>query len=186
MITEFDVYENDASTARSIMREKVRDYFQGMPDAITSTNNPALFNRFTNLTQSTLEGYWKSGKNLTSCNAMVGRYAAEILKGKKNVEYFNAFNIKFTCKMMGVPEAWTPKSADPSVKPGFGDVVRWNKFHVGVSLGFANGNWNTVEGGAGQVSAGFCAVKKKARFYDPSEIMGWANMALLFEKLKAG
>ena len=171
------------SSSRQIVRQKVDDWLRRFPQLskpaaqYTSTGNPREFASLTGLSQKTLEDFWSRGKRLTSCNAFVGMYSQTLLK-----RYLGRFDLKEALGRMNLPEAWIEQADDLSARPGYGDIVRWHKLHVGVSLDFENGKWHSIEGGQGVVGK-HGSVKRKVSDYDPSKIMGWVDLAVLYEGL---
>jgi len=176
---------------RMIIEEKVKAWLKGFPGFVTSNGkNAALFTKLTGITQAGLETNWagkdkvrgtKDDGRLTSCNSFAGGYSISIL-GSKLKFSLAAFDLKKSVETMGMPEAWVSLADDVSAVPGYGDLVRWKRLHMGVSLGFDGGKWQTIEGGKGGPSSGFDAVQLCEYDQFPvGEILGWVNFAAIYD-----
>lgn len=166
---------------RMLIRQKVDAWLKTIPDTITSIHHPKLFAELTGLTQSTLESNWDKGGRLTSCNSFAGQYSMHAIPAEKLKTMLAMFDLEGAVKKMGIPEAWKRQEDDLSARPGYGDIVRWKRLHVGVSLGFEGGKWHTLEGGQGGPSTGFDAIKRRTRTYNPGEILGWVDLVVIWD-----
>lgn len=175
---------------RMIIKQKVLNWLSNIPDYVSSTANAKQFQNLTGLSQAALLKNWagkdgvrgtKDDGRLTSCNGFAGHYSLAILGAKLKAGLFMFPIMEFLVKA-GMPEAWKSQTDDPSARPGFGDLVRWNRLHVGVSLGFEGGKWHTIEGGKGGPSSNFDAVARVTYDqYPQSEIKGWADFAAIYD-----
>jgi hypothetical protein len=176
---------------RMIIEEKVKNWVRTIPTVVTSHGkNKALFTKLTGITQAGLEKNWagkdevrgtKDDGRLTSCNSFAGGYSIAILGS--NLKFsLAAFDLKKAVEKMGFPHAWKNQADDLSARPGFGDLVRWKRLHVGVSLGFEGMKWRTIEGGKGGPSTGYDQVVRWSYDqYPVVEILGWVDFAAIYD-----
>jgi hypothetical protein len=176
---------------RMIIEDKVKQWLKGIPAVVTSNGAESkLFTKLTGITQAGLEKNW-AGKDekrgtaddgrLTSCNSFAGGYSIAILGSKLKVS-LAAFDLKKLVEKMGMPEAWKNQADDLSARPGYGDLVRWKRLHVGVSLGFEGTKWHTIEGGKGGPKSGFDQVVRWSYDQYPlGEILGWVDFAAIYD-----
>jgi hypothetical protein len=133
----------------------------------------AKFVKLTGTTQATLEANWKTGGIMTTCNAFVGWFGREL--GSKN--YLGRFDLETMVKKWGKEQAWVP--ATSGAQPKYGDIFKAKKFHVGISLDFEGGLWNTAESGQGGSKIGYDILKRKRTPWDPALMQGWVDIELL-------
>jgi hypothetical protein len=133
----------------------------------------AKFLKMTGTSQATLEANWKTGGIMTTCNAFVGWFGREL--GSKN--YLGRFDLEAMVKKWGKEHAWIPASS--GAQPKYGDVFKAKKFHVGISLDFEGGLWNTAESGQGGSKIGYDIIKRKRATWDPTLLQGWVDIELL-------
>jgi len=91
------------------------------------------------------------------------------------------FDLERATKMCRIPGAWVKQKDNLLARPDYGDIVRWNKFHVGVSLGFVGRTWHTIEGGQGGPIQNHDIIKFKKGQYNPGAILGWVNLATIYD-----
>lgn len=185
------------------IRERARVYlaqvvpFPGEVRSIGMT--AALFTKLSAITQSMLKVSWgleaRPGTDppvfradpppgLTSCNSFVALYAGGIGIAQKN-RSLGQFHLDKKLEAWGKSHAWITPA--PGVRPKFGDIFEIaDRLHQGVSLDFADGLWNTAEGGQGGKSTGFDIIKRK-RATQESDIVknekgetlrGWVDIEL--------
>jgi hypothetical protein len=115
----------------------------------------------------------------TTCNAFVGKLGNAI----GSPIYLGQFDIDRKLKAADLGDAWIPASSGR--KPGYGDVFRPLKFHMGVSLDFAGDLWNTAESGQGgpgvDYTKGFDIVKRKQQPWIPGSLQGWVDIEILMK-----
>lgn len=146
---------------------KVLQELPPYPEEITS-NGPKrnIFTKMTDgLTHEKLLDAWNRGKKLTSCNAFTGWFARSM--GSK--KYLGRFDLDTLAK-----SAWIPATSGRT--PKYGDILRFQAFHVGIALDFVNGALNTAEGGQGGPLRRFDAIGRKKRNWDPTKFMGWVDL----------
>jgi hypothetical protein len=174
---------------RMIIRGKVDGYLREIPeDELVSSNHAdpgkrRAFLRYTGLDQATLESWWARGKNLTSCNGFAGIYANAVVPAPKpgRTRNFGMFDLARACQLYGAPEAWIKQRDRPSARPRYGDIVKWNRLHVSVSLDMRGAQWHVAEGGQGGSRSGYDAVRRHWRTYQLAEIEGWVSLVTLFD-----
>ncbi len=161
------------------VRARAKAYLDAVPplgQQITSTGATAgLFTKLTGTTHATLAQNWAGGGIRTTCNDFVGTFARAM--GTK--EYLGRFDLATYLPKIGKGHAWVP--AKSGARPGYGDLVRFASFHMGVSLDFDGGTWNTVESGQGGPKAGCDIIKRKQREYDAGKIEGWVDLAVYLD-----
>lgn len=175
------------------VRAKAREFLDQLPPNVNVTSNgqtAALFTKLTGSTHDSLTKTWakeevakaerraqgKSTEGLpttTTCNGLAVQLGQHI----KAPLALGQFDIDKKLKAAGFQEAWIP--ANSGKRPGYGDVFRPVKFHMGVSLDFEGDMWNTAESGQGGPTAGFDMVKRKKTLWDPSTLIGWVDIEIL-------
>jgi hypothetical protein len=159
------------------IRERARQILSEVPPLGQQINSvgptAAKFLKMTGTSQATLEANWKTGGIMTTCNAFVGWFGREL--GSKN--YLGRFDIETMLKKWGKEHAWVP--ATSGAQPKYGDIFRPKKFHMGISLDFTGGMWNTAESGQGGSKTGYDIIKRKQASWDPSLLQGWVDIELL-------
>ncbi|WP_342363048.1 hypothetical protein [Terrarubrum flagellatum] len=167
---------------------------QGRGDVASNGQRADLFFILTGVTHQSLQNTWKTedvakaerrkeGKSTaglpttTTCNAFVGKLGGAI----GSPISLGQFDIEKKLKNAGLGEAWIP--ADSGKRPGYGDVFRPIKFHMGVSLDFSGDMWNTAESGQGgpgvDYTKGFDVVKRKQTLWNPASLQGWVDIEIL-------
>src|SRR5262245_41988494 len=135
----------------------------------------AQFTKMTGVTQATLAANWATGGIMTTCNAFTGWFSKAV--GCK--EYLRRFDLDTYLPKSGKGYAWV--KSDGTNRPGYGDIVRFKSFHVGVSLDFEGDTWNTAESGQGGPKMGYDVLKRKQKSpYDGSKVLGWVDLDLYF------
>lgn len=181
------------------VRQKAKEFLDQLPPNVDVTSNgstAALFTKLTGVSHDTLQTTWKQedvakakrraeGKSTaglpttTTCNAFAGKLGAHI----GSPISLGQFDIEQKLKRAGLGEAWIPASSGK--RPGYGDVFRPLKFHMGVSLDFAGDQWNTAESGQGgpgpDYTKGRDIVKRKQQPWDPASLQGWVDIAILMK-----
>ena len=179
------------------VRQKAKEFLDQLPPNVNVTSNgdtAALFTKLTGSSHDSLQTTWKledvakaerrkkgeSTKGLpttTTCNAFVGKLSGFI----GSPIYLGQFDIEKKLKAEGLGDAWIP--ANSGKRPGYGDVFRPKKFHMGVSLDFVGDMWNTAEAGQGgpgeDYTKGFDIVKRKQQPWDPASLEGWVDIEIL-------
>ncbi|QQS53616.1 MAG: hypothetical protein IPM89_12160 [Candidatus Competibacteraceae bacterium] len=181
------------------VRKKAENFLKQVPksDVTSNGSTAALFTKLTGSSHETLQATWKiedvakkkrrdAGNNnmaglptTTTCNAFVGQLGVAI----GSPIFLGQFDIEQKLKKAGLGEAWIP--AKSGKRPGYGDVFRPVRFHMGVSLDFSGDLWNTVEsgqGGPGQdFTKGFDIVRRKQQPWDPASLQGWVDIEILMK-----
>jgi hypothetical protein len=159
------------------IRERAKQILSEVPplgQQINSVGPTAnKFVKMTGTSQATLEANWKTGGIMTTCNAFVGWFGREL--GSKN--YLGRFDLEAMVKKWGKPHSWIPASS--GAQPKYGDIFRSKKFHVGISLDFEGGMWNTAESGQGGSKIGYDIIKRKQTAWDANSLQGWVDIELL-------
>lgn len=180
------------------VRKKAEDFLKQVPlygDVTSNGSTAALFTKLTGSSHATLQATWKqedvakkarrdAGNNnmaglptTTTCNAFVGQLSNAI----GSPIYLGQFDIEQKLKKAGFGDAWIP--ANSGKRPGYGDVFRPLRFHMGVSLDFIGDLWNTVEsgqGGPGQdYTKGFDIIRRKQQKWEPTTLQGWVDIEIL-------
>jgi len=179
------------------VREKAKEFLDLVPPSTvvaSKGSTAALFTRLTGWTHASLQTTWKledipkkkrrdageSTRGLpttTTCNAFVGKLSHTI----KSPKYLGQFDIEQKLKKAGFGEAWVP--ANSGKRPGYGDVFRPIRFHMGVSLDFVGERWNTAEAGQGgpgpDYTKGYDVVKRKQQNWQPGLLQGWVDIEVL-------
>jgi hypothetical protein len=92
------------------------------------------------------------------------------------------FDLEGAVKKMGIPQAWKNQADDITARPGYGDIVRWKRLHAGVSLGFTDGKWHTIEGGKGGKRTGHDLIARMTYDQYPlTEILGWVDFTVIYD-----
>lgn len=149
----------------------------------TLQNNQDFFN-LTGLNHTALVANWSGGGHLTSCNGFSGLAGARMgLKFNTGVFY-----LREALETAGLAHAWVP--ADSGRLPDYGDIFEdidymrpegFRNLHVGVSLGFTQGKWKTIQGGQGGARAGADKVALRLDDFDRSKLKGWISTRLLLD-----
>ena len=159
------------------IRERARQILSEVPPLGQQINSvgptAGKFVKMTGTSQATLEANWKTGGIMTTCNAFVGWFGREL--GSKN--YLGRFDLETMVKKWGKEHAWIP--ATSGAQPKYGDIFRSKKFHVGISLDFEGGLWNTAESGQGGSKTGYDIIKRKQTAWDAGTLQGWVDIELL-------
>ena len=188
---------NDTLTERPATRVRIRQladrYLNGLTFAASTGATAKTFERFTGMTHDYLLNEWfgedrkpntadDTTSRMTTCNSFVGKYAHIIPPTKRKSANFMGFYYKLECKKAKISKAYYSQKEHPNLRPGYGDIVKFTRHHVAVSLGIHGGKWNRIESGQGGRRSGFDAIVfRKNKLYLPSEIEGWVNLAILFD-----
>ena len=157
-------YGSPEFRARAI---KVLEELPPYPEEITS-NGPKrhIFTKMTNgQTHEKLVAEWNRGVRHTTCNDFTGWFARSM--GSK--KYLGRFDLETFAR-----SAWIPATSGRI--PKYGDILRFQAFHVGIALDFVSGVLNTAEGGQGGPLRGFDAIGRKQRAWDPKKFQGWVDL----------
>jgi hypothetical protein len=111
---------------------------------------------------------------MTTCNEFVGWFGRTL--GSK--DYLGRFDIDTYLAKVGKGHAWVPSAK--GARPKYGDIVRFQSFHMGVSLDFDGDKWNTVESGQGGPKSHRDIIKRKQTTYDGTKLKGWVDIELYF------
>lgn len=162
----YDVTKDQGSSDFRARAIKLLEPLPPYPQEITS-NGPKrqIFTQMTGLTHEMLLANWAGGGQLTSCNGFTGWFARAM--GSKT--YLGRFDLETIAK-----RSWV--SALSGQMPKYGDVLRFQSFHVGIALDLVNGTLYTAEGGQGGPKRGFDAIKRKQMAWDPSKFRGWVDL----------
>ncbi len=166
-----------------------------------SKATPDLFRHYTGQSQSSLLIRWfgedqkegGTGKNkdtnskFTTCNAFAGKYAHSVVPtSKRKSAQFMGFYYENECLKAGLELAYISQSRHPDKRPGYGDIVKFKRHHVAVSLGCSGPKWDRIEGGQGgraktAADSRDTIAMRLDEFYIPGEIDGWVNLAILLD-----
>ena len=128
------------------------------------------FYKYTGLTHTSLVKNWANGGIQTSCNSFLTGCCTAM--GAPNL---GIFELEQHLASLGKSYTWVPATSGD--RPGYGDVFRSQKYHMGLSLGFDGDTWLTVEGGqGGPNSTGIDSIKYKRQPFKPDELRGWCDM----------
>ena len=159
------------------IRERARQILSEVPPLGQQINSvgptASKFVKMTGTSQATLEANWKTGGIMTTCNAFTGWFGREL--GSK--DYLGRFDLEQMVKKWGKEHAWV--SASSGAQPKYGDIFKAKKFHVGISLDFEGGMWNTAESGQGGSRTGYDIIKRKQTPWDPGAMQGWVDIDVL-------
>lgn len=162
------------------IRDKARQILSIIPpigQQINSTGPTAqLFTQVTNMTQATLQSNWDSGGIMTSCNGFTGWYSTQL----GSPFSLGRFDLDSYLPKKGKGDAWI--KSGPGKRPKYGDICRYAKFHVGVSLDFEGDIWTHADGGQGGKRTGYDIVKRirDTTAFDPSKLAGWVDIEIFF------
>lgn len=168
----YDVTKDQGTSDFRGRATKLLEPLPPYPQEITS-NGPKrhIFTRMTGLTHEMLVANWATdacrskGQCLTSCNGFTGWFSRAM--GSKI--YLGRFDLEVVAK-----RSWVPASS--GLTPKYGDILRFQSFHVGIALDLINGILYTAEGGQGGPKRGFDAIKRKQMAWDPSKFRGWVDL----------
>lgn len=168
----------------SAIRDKAFKLLSAIPEPpaqINSSNDGGKtdnqkFTDLTNTPHSTMAANWKENGIMTACNGFVGWYGASLGSEKT----FGRFDIEQRLKSYGKSHAWVKSTKDN--RPKFGDVCRYTKFHIGVSLDFNGDCWNHADAGQGGKRTGYDILKRTydTEAYDWKRLQGWIDLDLYF------
>lgn len=162
------------------IRDRAREVLSIVPpigQQINSNGSTAsTFTQITGMSQSALEANWATGGIMTCCNAFTGWYS----KALGSPLYLGRFDLDTYLPKNGKGDSWIKST--PDRRPKYGDICRYAKFHVGVSLDFEGDVWTHADGGQGGRKMGFDVVKRirDAGAYDPAKLLGWVDIAIYF------
>lgn len=134
-----------------------------------------LFMKYTGTAHLDLIKNWNGGGIRTTCNEFVGKCGYK-MGASHNL---GQFELEELLIKIGKRHAWVP--ANGKSRPGYGDIFRPVKFHMGVSLEFEGDDWLTVESGQGGSSSGFDVVKRKRQKFEPGLLLGWCDMRIYLD-----
>lgn len=181
------------------IRKKAKDFLDQVPpnkDVTSNGSTAALFTKLTGSSQAALQATWKledvekkkrrdAGQSTaglpttTTCNAFVVQLGNAI----GSPIPLGQFDIEQKLKKAGLGEAWIP--ANSGKKPGYGDVFKPRKVHMGVSLDFTGDLWNTVESGQGgpglDYTKGFDIIRRKQQKWESTSLEGWVDIEILMK-----
>ncbi len=181
------------------VRETAKKFLDQVPsnkDVTSNGSTAALFTRLTGSSQAALQASWKvedvekkkrrdAGQSTaglpttTTCNAFVVQLGNAI----GSPIPLGQFDIEKKLKKANLGEAWIP--ANSGKRPGYGDVFKPRKMHMGVSLDFAGDLWNTVESGQGgpglDYTKGFDIIRRKQQPWNPANLEGWVDIEILMK-----
>jgi hypothetical protein len=170
------------------VRALAREVLAEVPENGQITSNgatAATFTRLTGTSHETMKKNWDTGGIMTACNGFVGVYArtlrAKIPGTKAPDSYLGRFDLETYLPTIGMGHAWVKSTRD--ARPGYGDICRHTKFHVGVSLDLDAGDyWNHADAGQGGKRMG-CDVLKRSRSeqpYDYTKLQGWIDIEMYY------
>jgi hypothetical protein len=163
------------------IRERAREILSVVPPFGQQVNSvgptATLFTQLTGVTQATLQANWDTGGIMTTCNAFTGWFGNQL--GSKL--YLGRFDLDTYLPKNGKGDAWVKST--PDTRPKFGDICRYSKFHVGVSLDFEGEIWTHVDSGQGGKKMGFDVIKRirDKEAYSHTKLLGWVDIEAYFE-----
>ena len=136
--------------------------------------------KFTTI-QDKLKANWARGESMTSCLSFVLTYAKRIgYQMQAPGGYMASFEVD-TDLAKNPPAkgyAWVPFGGDK--RPQYGDVVLFNRGHIGVSLEVNDKTWYTLESGQGGKNYGYDIILKLTQSYSERAHLGWVDLDLYF------
>lgn len=162
------------------IRDRARDILSVVPpigQQINSVGSTAqLFTQLTGTSQATLEQNWAGGGKMTTCNGFTGWFGNQL--GSKL--YLGRFDLDTYLPKQGKGDAWIKST--PDNRPKYGDICRFAKFHVGVSLDFEGDIWTHADSGQGGRTAGFDIIKRirDKEPYSYQKLLGWVDIEIYF------
>jgi hypothetical protein len=163
------------------IRERAREILSVVPPLGQQINSvgptASLFTQLTGVSQDTLTKNLAQGGIMTTCNAFTGWFGNQL--GSKL--YLGRFDLDTYLPKNGKGDAWIKST--PDTRPKYGDICRYAKFHVGVSLDFEGDIWNHVDSGQGGKSVGYDVIKRKRddTAYTHAKLLGWVDIEVYFE-----
>jgi len=170
------------------IRDQARGILLGIPDRVSSLDNPALFSSLTGVSQAYLESEWKRGSGVTTCNAFTGAYARRL---GSHIP-LGTFWPETTLARAGKAHAWVP--AGSGRNPGLGDIFvvqrhepgqSFDVLHAGVVLDCRGATWTTIEAGQGGPRMGCDLILRKAGAFNRGKLKGWVDIDALFHGVRA-
>jgi len=164
----------------SDIRERAREILSVVPPLGQQINSvgptASLFTQLTGVDQATLQKNWASGGIMTTCNCFTGWYGNQL--GSKLI--LGRFDLDTYLPKNGKGDAWIKST--PDTRPKYGDICRYAKFHVGISLDFEGDIWNHVDSGQGGKNTGYDIIKRKrdTEAYSHTKLLGWVDIDILF------
>lgn len=162
------------------IRDRAREILSVVPpigQQINSVGSTAqLFTQLTGTSQATLEQNWAGGGKMTTCNGFTGWFGNQL--GSKL--YLGRFDLDTYLPKNGKGDAWIKST--PDNRPKYGDICRFSKFHVGVSLEFEGDIWTHADSGQGGRTAGFDIIKRirDKEPYTSQKLLGWVDIEIYF------
>lgn len=168
----------------SEIREKAKQILSVLPpigEQINSSNggregpDNKAFTDITNTAHSRMRENWNGGGIMTACNGFTGWYGTTI--GAQ--ENWGVFGIEAEVKKKNA-HAWVKST--PDNRPKFGDLCRYTKFHVGISLDFEGDIWTHADAGQGGSKMGFDVIRRTRDKvpYSHTTLQGWIDLDLYF------
>ena len=179
-----------------MIRGMVDNYFAGVPFSgigrfgkvkghkiFLSNANSDLFNYYAGKTHQQLKAAWEGSKpRLTTCNGLAGLMFNRLFASKKKGINGLKFELQAQC-LASAPLAWVSQSENPEARPRYGDVMSYKppKLHASVCLGADQSSWNVIQSGQGGKSVGVDIIAKGREVYPFDRIVGWINVAILWD-----
>jgi hypothetical protein len=179
-----------------MIRGKVDNYFAGIPwvgiakhgdikghRVFLSNSNSSKFNHYAGKTHEQLLNAWNGGRpTLTTCNGLAGLMFNRLFAGKKKGINGLSFDIDVQCTA-NAPLAWFSQTDNPDARPGYGDIVLCKppKLHSAICLGADQATWQVIQSGQGGKSVGADIIAKGRATYPVHRIVGWINVAILWD-----
>jgi hypothetical protein len=167
------------------IRERARQILSVVPPLGQQINSvgatASLFTKLTGVDQATLQKNWDGGGIMTTCNGFTGWFSREL--GSKL--YLGRFDLDTYLPKNNLGHAWIKST--PGSRPKFGDICRYAKFHVGISLDFEGDIWNHVDSGQGGKKTGYDIIKRirDTNPYEHTKLLGWVDLEKYFGESSA-
>lgn len=170
------------------VRDRARAILGGIPNRVSSRDDPHLFASLTGVTQAHLEREWSKGSSVTTCNAFTGAYGRRL--GTKIV--LGTFWPETVLQRSGLAQAWVP--AGSGRNPGFGDIFVVQRpdprrhidlLHAGLVIACNGATWQTIESGQGGPAMGQDLILRKAGVFERNKLKGWVDIDALFHGARA-
>jgi hypothetical protein len=173
------------------IRDKARGLLLPLEHKVPIKSNekpePNLFKWWTGVDQTALETSWKGKSNWTTCNLFVNKYS-DLLGGVK----LGAFELEDHLTELGMHRAWVRST--PDNHPNFGDVVRYEAYHVDVAMDYGSGLLWRMAAGQGGPRMGYDMIDKITSHsegkpaerlpYNWSKVKGWVDIEIMFPQVQ--
>ena len=195
MIKNLNAIVQERPQTRQKIRRMVDSYFAGVPfegigkfgkvkghQIFLSSSNSALFARYAGKSHEQLKALWKVKPSLTTCNGLAGKMFNKLFVSRKRGINGLSFDLKGQC-LAKAPLAWVSQANNPTARPGYGDIMSYKApaLHASISLGAQLKFWTVIQSGQGGSKVGADIIAKGKEDYPINRIVGWINVAILWD-----